>query len=105
MSNEKNKPQSKPIPINPDLVWDYEIPPIENQTEAFRKWYLARVLTRGNSADLRAIGLETIYVSLPSLNLPADVQRFWEWYFNLPEVKARYEPADTLSTTDRHSHQ
>ena len=80
----------KPIPINPALVWDYEIPPEEEQTEAFQKWYLARMLTRGNSADLRSIGFETIYVSLPSLNLPPAIRRFWEWYFNLPEVKARY---------------
>jgi hypothetical protein len=94
----------KPIPVNPALVWDYEIPSAENQTDAFRKWYLARVLTRGNSADLRAIGLETIYVSLPSLNLPPAVRRFWEWYFSLPEVRAHYESADSLSTTDRRSH-
>lgn len=95
----------KPIPVNPALVWDYEIPSEENQTDGFRKWYLARVLTRGNSADLRAIGLETIYLSLPGLNLPTEVRRFWEWYFSLPEVKAHYEPADTLSTTNRHRDQ
>jgi hypothetical protein len=80
----------RPIPINPALVWDYEFLPEEEQTEAFRKWYLARVLTRGNSVDLQAIGFDTIYVSLPSLNLPSAIRRFWEWYFNLPEVKACY---------------
>ena len=92
---------TKPLPINQALVWDYEIPSEENQTDGFRKWYLARVLTRGNSADLRAIGLETIYDSLPGLNLPADVRRFWEWYFSLPEVKVHYESADPLSRANR----
>ena len=80
----------RPIPINPALVWDYEIPSEEEQTEAFRRWYLVRVLTRGNSDDLRAIGFETIFDNLPNLNLPPAIRRFWEWYFNLPEVKARY---------------
>ncbi len=37
---------TKTIPVNPALVWDYEIPPEEEQTDAFRRWYLARVLTR-----------------------------------------------------------
>ena len=96
---------NKPIPINPALVWDYEIPSAENQTVAFQKWYLARVLTRGNSSDLQAIGFETIYNNLPDLNLPVEVQRFWKWYFSLPEVKVRYESADPLSTTDHRGHQ
>ena len=50
---------NKPIPINLALVWDYDIPPAEKQTAAFRRWYLARVLTRGNSSDLRAIGVSS----------------------------------------------
>ena len=82
---------SKPIPVNPALVWDYEIPPEENQTDTFRRWYLSRVLIRGNNADLRAVGLETIYAFLPHLILPAEIRRFWEWYFTLPEVKPRYD--------------
>jgi hypothetical protein len=104
MTENPKSTQTKPIPVNPALVWDYEIPSTDEQTDAFRQWYLARVLTRGNSADLQAIGFETIYVSLPGLNLPPAIRRFWEWYFNLPEVKTRYESADSLSTTDHHSH-
>ena len=92
--SQKNTP-TKPIPVNPALVWDYEIPPEENQTDAFRRWYLTRVLTRGTSDDLRAIGFKTIYIYLPHLILPTAVRRFWEWYFYLPEVKAHFEPADT----------
>jgi hypothetical protein len=85
---------TKPIPVNPTLVWDYEIPSEENQTDAFRKWYLTRVLTRGTSADLRAIGFDTIYVYLPELVLPPAIRSFWEWYFSLEEVKPRFEHLD-----------
>ena len=105
MNRNPKATHTRPIPVNPALVWDYEIPSEENQTDAFQKWYLARVLTRGNSADLRTIGLETIYVHLPSLDLPVEIRRFWKWYFNLPEVKARYESADTISTRDSQGHQ
>ena len=52
---------------------------------------------RGSSEDLKSIGLEAIYVYLPDLSISQTVRRFWEWYFNLPEVKARYEPADSVS--------
>lgn len=95
---------SKPIPVNPALVWDYEIPPEEKQTDAFRRWYLARVLTRGCKADLKTIGLKVVYAYLPRLNLPAEIRRFWEWYFSIPEVKSHYETTNTFSTTDRQSH-
>lgn len=89
-----------PIPVNPNLVWDYEIPAEEEQTEAFRKWYLARVLSRGNAKDLREIGFETIYEYFPRLNLPIRIRKFWAWYFSLPEIKARYESINTFSTSN-----
>jgi len=76
--------------VNPDLVWDYELSGGESQSEAFRRWYIARVLTRGRAEDIRAIGLYTIYTYLPQLTLPDRIRRFWEWYFNLPDVKRRY---------------
>jgi hypothetical protein len=80
---------SSPLPVNPDLVWDYDLP-AEEQSEAFRRWYIARVLTRGRAEDIRAIGLRTIYAYLPHLVLPARIARFWEWYFGLPDVRTRY---------------
>lgn len=82
------------LPINPDLVWDYQIP--SEQSEAFRRWYIARVLSRGRTEDLKAIGFSTIYAYLSTLDLPAEIRSFWEWYFNLPEVQARY---GTLNAT------
>lgn len=78
------------IPINPDLVWDYDIPSEAKQSEEFRRWYIARVLTRGCAEDLKAIGFNTIYAYLPTLNLPGEIRHFWEWYFNLPEVRQHY---------------
>lgn len=88
---------SSPLPVNPDLVWDYDIPPERQQSEAFRRWYIGRVLTRGRAKDVQAIALPTIYMYLPKLILPADIRRFWEWYFSLPEVKKRYAHLDTAA--------
>ncbi len=85
-----SQPEVPPLVINPDLVWDYDIPPAEQQSEAFRRWYVARVLTRGRAADVRAIGLRTIYAYLSQIVLPAEIRRFWEWYFSLPDVRERY---------------
>jgi hypothetical protein len=81
-------------PINPDLVWDYEIPDDAHQDEAFRRWYMGRVLTRGQMRDIQDLGLRTIHAYLPDLILPARIRRFWQWYFDQPDVKARYGPVD-----------
>ncbi len=88
---------SSPLPVNPDLVWDYDIPPESQQSEAFRRWYIGRVLTRGRAEDVRAIGLHVIYTYLPQLTLPTEIRRFWEWYFSLPEVKKRYAHPDSTA--------
>lgn len=88
---------SSPLPVNPDLVWDYDIPPESQQSEVFRRWYIGRVLTRGRAEDVRAIGLRTIYTYLSQLVLPTEIRRFWEWYFSLPEVKKRYAHLDAAA--------
>jgi hypothetical protein len=85
------------LPINPDLIWDYDIPAEAQQGEAFRRWYITRVLTRGRATDIKSIGFDTIYNYLPTLNLPTQIRHFWEWYFSLPEVEQRY--GDTYLTT------
>ncbi len=85
------------FPINERLVWDYDLPANAEEDEAFRRWYLARVLTRGTSSDLRAIGLPTIYAYLPVLQLPANIRAFWDWYFDLPHAKSRYGHINRLS--------
>ena len=90
--------QCSPLPVNPDLVWDYDLPMEGQQDEAFRRWYIARVLTRGQAQDIRAIGLHTIYIYLPQLTLPAKIRRFWKWYFSLPDVRVRHGITDPLAT-------
>lgn len=104
MTNQNfNSPFSfpgQPIPVNPDLVWDYDIPPAGEQSEAFRRWYIARVLSRGRAKDLKTIGFNMIYYYLPSLNLPVEIRKFWEWYFNLPEVRQRYGDTNSFTTPD-----
>jgi hypothetical protein len=85
------------LSINPDLVWDYEIPEDERQDEGFRRWYIARVLTRGRMEDVRALGLHTIYAYLPHLVLPDRTRRFWEWYLNQPDVRVRHGLADATA--------
>jgi hypothetical protein len=64
------------IPINPALVWDYVIPEDGHKDEGFRRWYIARVLSRGRIEDVRALGLRTIYTYLPHLVLPDRIRRF-----------------------------
>jgi len=87
------------FPINPDLVWDYDISPEGERTEAFNRWCLAQVLRRGTADDLSRIGLHTIHKYFPSPNLPREIYRFWHWYFNLPEFKQRYGSTHILPTS------
>ncbi|MFZ0546003.1 MAG: hypothetical protein WAM60_11225 [Candidatus Promineifilaceae bacterium] len=78
------------IPINKALVWDYDIPDDKEKNESFLCWYIQRVLSKGSAADLRDIGLETISFYFPKLQLPPHIQEFWEWYFNLEEIRQKY---------------
>lgn len=94
----------KPIPINEKLVWDYDIPEDAQENEAFREWYIARVLSRGGDDDLGAIGFQTIYDYLPRLLLPREIREFWEWYFGQPKVQARYGNPDPFSETHLDGH-
>lgn len=67
--------------INPNLIWDYKVPSRGFQDEAFRRWYIGRVLARGSVKDIRALGLRTIRRYLPHVSVPARIRAFWEWYF------------------------
>lgn len=73
------------LPVNPEQVWDYEVPDEGCQDEAFRRWYVARVLTRGRMADVRpnslkpraslggsCIRLEALYGASPMYLSPGD---------------------------------
>jgi hypothetical protein len=87
----------KPIPINEKLVWDNDIPDDAQENEAFREWYVTRVLTNGTTADIRAIGFSTIHDYLPRLFLPREIREFWQWYFGQPHVRKRYGDLDSVS--------
>ncbi|MDI6840293.1 MAG: hypothetical protein QMD71_05545 [bacterium] len=77
--------------INKELIWDYEFEPNNFNSAGFKKWYIARVLTKGTIKDIKEVGLETIYKYLPAITLPLQIREFWEWYFSTQEVQKRYE--------------
>jgi hypothetical protein len=81
--------------VEAGLVWDYDTPDAEHQDEAFRRWTVARVLTRGRSEDIRVIGLDTIHTYPRNLVLPPRIRRFWGWYFGLPDLRERHGIADS----------
>lgn len=66
--------------VNRQLVWDYP-PDVPEGDEGFRRWYVARVLSRGGIDDVRALGFEIIREYLPKVVLPRRIREFWEWYF------------------------
>lgn len=72
--------------INRDLLWDYSAEVTEDD-EGFRRWYVARVLTRGGIEDVQALGLHAIRDYLPKIVLPRHVRDFWEWFFRLAEAR------------------
>lgn len=77
---------------------------MHEQSEAFRRWYIARVLARGRITDVEAIGLSIIYRYWPTLQLPAAVYQFWHWYLNLPEIKQHYGNLDPVPAPSVESH-
>jgi hypothetical protein len=86
----------KPIPINEKLIWDYDIPADAQENEAFRRWYVVRVLSHGTADDVRALGLATIHDYLPHIFLPKEIGEFWQWYFNQAHVRERYGDLDSV---------
>lgn len=73
--------------INQKLIWDYDFSEADYETEAFKEWYVARVLTRGGIDDIRNIGIQTIKGYLLRIHLPKKIREFWEWYFNRNELR------------------
>lgn len=47
-----------------------------------KKWYIRQVLTGGRAEDVAAIDWDEIKKYLSELNLPANLHRLWESYFN-----------------------
>jgi len=80
--------------INRDYLWDYPMAGVDTESEPFQKWYIARVLVKGTLQDLQDVGFETIYAHLPALTLPYPIREFWEWYFDRPASREKYERID-----------
>ena len=72
--------------VNRALIWDHPFTKKDYDTESFRRWYVVRVLTGGTHQDVADLGLDVIRRYLPDLWLPAAIQDFWEWYFDLPHA-------------------
>jgi hypothetical protein len=47
-----------------------------------KKWYIRQVLTNGRAEDVASIDWDEIKQYLPELNLPENIYRLWESYFN-----------------------
>lgn len=74
--------------FDPRFIWDYDRTALDPEDEDIQRWYVARVLSRGTLADVRALGIDTIRRTLPSLVLPATIRHFWETYFALLDQDA-----------------
>ena len=71
--------------INRRLFWDYAIPESGLESEAFKKWYLARALSAGSAQDIRdAGGVEEVRRYFRNLHLPLEIERLWSWYLGIP---------------------
>ncbi len=82
--------------VNKALIWDYDWKPEEYDTEAFRTWYMARVLSNGTSEEVRQFDPSFIASHLEALGIPRSVKRFWEWW--LRERGFLHGHPDTSST-------
>jgi hypothetical protein len=70
--------QERPTPISPAPVWEDDFPGNGEQTLAFKRWFLSKVLMRGAPDDLRAAVLDTFHSYLGELNLSTEIRRFWK---------------------------
>ena len=73
--------------INKDLLWDCRPSEAEIASDAFKRFYVARVLASGTMHDVEDVGLKTIKELLPDLWLPAAIREFWEWYFGMAHAQ------------------
>jgi hypothetical protein len=62
------------------LVWSKNDIDLEDPFQ--HKWYIRQVLINGRAEDVASIDWDEIKTYLPELNLPANINRLWESYFN-----------------------
>ena len=62
------------------IVWSTDTIDLDDPYQ--KKWYYQQVLTKGRTEDIQELDWEEIRELLPELNLPHEVRRLWEKYFN-----------------------
>lgn len=56
---------------------------INLKDEFQRRWYIQQVLIHGRAKDIEELNWEEINEILPFLNLPIEIRKLWENYFNV----------------------
>ena len=77
--------------INPRLLWDYHFSAKDFESPAFKRWYLARVLSEGSAQDIRdAGGVEEVRRHFRDLHLPLETERLWSWYLGISGTRSEF---------------
>jgi len=62
------------------IVWSKKEIDLEDRWQ--RKWYIRQVITHGRAEDVSLLDWEEIKQLIGELNLPVEIKRLWENYFN-----------------------
>lgn len=62
------------------IVWSKKEIDLEDMWQ--RKWYIRQVITHGRAEDVSLLDWEEIKRLIGELNLPVEIKRLWENYFN-----------------------
>lgn len=65
--------------INKDFIWDYDFKESDLKKRSFKKWYIGRILVKGNVNDIKDIGYSLIKKFLPEITVPYKIREYWEW--------------------------
>lgn len=76
--------------VNKNLLWDYDWKEEQYESEEFKRWYIARVLSRGTAEDVRNVGIPLIKEYLPKITVPLRIREYWEFVFTLPTIVNKY---------------
>ena len=83
--------------VNKHFLWGYDWKVEEYEREEFKRWYIARVLSRGLAEDVRGVGILLIKEYLPKISLPKSIRESWEFFFSRLWVIKKYGKLTALS--------
>jgi lysyl-tRNA synthetase class II len=63
----------------PYIVWSKKEIDLDDPWQ--RKWYIQQVLKNGIAVDISQLDFDEVRELLPELELPEDVKKLWEKYF------------------------